>query len=142
MNNPAPYRNGRRFGTLLGWDPMHLFDSFMAWEPPGSEVVWSASPISVTQTEQGATVTVDMPGVDPADLELSFEKATLVITGKRGERTYRYSVALDDTFDPDRIEAQLDKGVLTIEAHKRANAKPRKILVKGAQKSLDSGEPK
>lgn len=140
MNNPAPYRNGRRFGHLLAWDPMRFFDDFMAWEPPGSEVVWSASPINVSHTEAGATVTVDLPGVDPSDLELSFEKASLLITGKRGERTYRYAVALDDTFDPDRIDAKLDKGVLTIEAHKRPDAKPRKILVTGTQKSLESGD--
>ena len=45
--------------------------------------------------------------------------------------------------DPNNIEAQLDKGVLTVKAHKRPETKPRKILVGGAsQKALDSGEPK
>ena len=143
MNNLAPYRNGRRFGTLLSWDPMRLFDDLITWHPPG-EVVWSAfqSPVNVTHTEDGATITVDMPGVDPNDLELTFENGTLAIAGKRGEQTYRYNVALGDTIDPDAIEAKLDKGVLAVNAHKRPEAKPRKILVATPDKALDSGESK
>ena len=145
MSSLAPYRNGRRFGTLVGWDPMRLFDDLMTWQPPGSEVVWSASssPVNVEDSDDGATITVDMPGVDPNDLELTFETGTLSITGKRGEQTYQYSVALGDTIDPNQIDAQLDKGVLTVHAHKRPEVKPRKILVAGAsQNALDSGESK
>ena len=143
MNNLAPYRNGRRFGTLSSWDPTRLFDDLMTWHPPGSEVVWSAfaSPLDVQHTEDGATITVDMPGVDANDVDLTFETGTLSITGNRGQRTYKYAVTLGDAFDPDQIEAQLDKGVLTIQAHKRPEAKPRKILVAAsAEKTLDSGE--
>jgi HSP20 family molecular chaperone IbpA len=122
---------------------MRLFDDLVTWQPPGSEVVWSAfsSPLNVQHTEDGATITVDMPGVDANDIDLTFETGTLSITGNRGERTYKYAVTLGDTFDPDQIDAQLDKGVLTIQAHKRPEARPRKILVAGAaQKTLDSGE--
>jgi len=144
MSNLVPDRNGRRFGTLLSWDPMRLFDDLMTWQPPGSEVVWSAyqSPIHLAHTNDGATITVDMPGVDPQDLELTFENGTLAIAGKRGERTYRYSVALGDAIDPDAIEAKLDKGVLTVCAHKRPEAKPKKIVVSTANKALDTGESK
>src|ERR1041384_7919798 len=143
MNTLVPYRNGRHFGTLLHWDPMRLFDDLVTWQPPGSEVVWSAfsSPVNVKHSDDGTIITVDMPGVDPDDLDLTFEAGTLSITGKRGEQTYHYSVALGDTIDPNQIDAQLDKGVLTVHAHKRPEAKPRKILVaSAAQKTLDSGE--
>lgn len=131
MNNLVPYRNGRRVGHLLSWDPMRLFDDLMTWQPPGSEVVWSAvrAPVNVTHTEDGATITVDMPGVDPQDLELTFENGALRIAGKRGDHVYRYDVALGDTIDPNTIEAQLDKGVLSVRARKRPEAKPRKIPV-------------
>ena len=144
MNKLVPDRNGRRFGTLLSWDPTRLFDDLMTWEPPGSEVVWSAyrSPIHLVQTNDGATITVDMPGVDPQDLELTFENGSLAIAGKRGEQIYRYNVVLGDTINPDAIEAQLDKGVLTVCAHKRPEAKPRKIVVGTAGKALDTGESK
>lgn len=143
MSSLTAYRNGRRFGALVAWDPMRLFDDLATWQPPGSEVVWSAfsSPVNVKHSDDGATITVDMPGVDPNDLDLTFQAGTLSITGKRGEQTYQYSVELDDTIDPDQIDAQLDKGVLTVHAHKRPEAKPRKILVaSAAQKTLDSGD--
>lgn len=145
MNNLVPYNNGRRFGTLLGWDPMRLFDDLLTWQPAGSQVVWSAfhAPVNVQHTENGSTISVDMPGVGPEDLDLTFEAGTLSIAGKRGDQTYRYSVALGDTIDPGTIEADLDKGVLTVRAQKRPEAQPRKILVHGApHKSLDSGEAK
>ena len=145
MNNLVPHNNGRRFGTLLGWDPMRLFDDLLTWQPAGSQVVWSAfqAPVNVQHTENGSTISVDMPGVGPEDLDLTFEAGTLSITGKRGDQTYRYTVALGDTIDPGTIEADLDKGVLTVRAQKRPEAQPRKILVHGApRKSLDSGEAK
>ena len=44
--------------------------------------------------------------------------------------------------DPDTIEAKLDKGVLTVHAHKRPEAKPRKIRVATADKALEPGESK
>ncbi len=146
MNTLTPYSNGRRAGSLLSWDPMRLFDELMSWEPAGSQVVWSAfsSPVKVEATDDGATITADMPGVAPEDLDLTFENGTLAISGKRGEHTYRFSVALGDTIDPNAIEAELDKGVLTVHAHKKPEAKPRKIQLKAATeaKRLDSGENK
>src|ERR1700760_1653072 len=113
MSSLTPYRNGRRL-TTLGWDPMHLFEGLIPWQPPGSEVVWSAfsSRANVQHSDDGVTLTVDMPGVDPDDLNLTFEAGTLSIAGKRGQQTYHYSVALGNTIDPNQIEAQLDKGVL------------------------------
>lgn len=146
MNNNhfAQYRNGRRLGTLLSWDPVRLLDDLVTYQPPGSEVVWSAlqTPVTVAQTEDGATITVDMPGVDPEDLELTFDNGALAIAGKRGAQTYRYSVALGATIDPDAFEATLDKGVLTVRAHKRPEAKPRKIALATPDKVLKSGDSK
>jgi HSP20 family protein len=144
MNPHSPYSNGRRLGTLLSWDPARLLDDLARWEPAGSQTVWSAypSPVNVQTSEDGATITMDMPGVDPADLDLTFANGTLAISGKRGEQIYRYSVALGDAIDPDQIEAELDKGVLTVHAHKKAEAKPRKIQLKPPAKTLDSGDKK
>lgn len=144
MNNPTHYRNGLRLGNLLAADPLRMLDDLLTWQPPGSEVVWSAfrAPLNVTQTDDGATVSVDMPGVDPKDLDLTFENGMLAITGRRGEQMINYSVALGNTIDPDAIEAQLDKGVLTVRAHKRPEAKPRKIAVGSADRALASGEAK
>lgn len=142
MNTKNTLRNGGRFATLLPRDPMRLIDDLMTWHV-GSEVVWSASPspVHVTHDDERATLSVDMPGVDEQDLDLTYDAGKLSIVGKRGERTYRYSVALGDLIDPDRIEAHLRNGVLTVRAEKRPEAKPRKILVSGSsEKALERGE--
>jgi HSP20 family protein len=108
--------------------------------PEGSQVLWSAyeSPVRVRHDEDGSVITVDMPGVDENDVELTFKAGELAISGKRGERVYSYRVNLGDAYDPDHIEADLDKGVLTVKAAKRPEAKPRKILLGGkrSQKQL------
>jgi HSP20 family protein len=121
---------------------MRLLVDLMTWQPPGSEVVWSTylSPVHIAPTDDGLTITVDMPGVDPQDLELTFDNGALAIVGKRGEQAYRYNVALGDTIDTNAIEAKLDKGVLTVHARKRPEAMPRKILVSTTAKALDTSE--
>jgi HSP20 family molecular chaperone IbpA len=125
-------------------DPLRLFDDLLSWEPVGGETVWApyTPPVAIQNKEDGATLTVDMPGLGPEDVELTFQDGVLSIRGKRDQRSYAYSVTLGDAFDPDHIEAALDRGVLTVHAHKKPEAKPRKIALQGAspQKSLDSGD--
>ena len=145
MNTLTPYSNGRRFGSPTSWDPLRLLNDLMSWEPAGSQTVWApyVSPVTLETSDDGATVTVDMPGVESADVELMFAEGQLSIAGKRGERMYRYTVALGDAIDPDHIEAELDKGVLTVHAHKKPEAKPRKIQLRATSaKRLDRGEDK
>jgi HSP20 family molecular chaperone IbpA len=146
MNNLVPFSNGRRVGSLLGWDPLRLVDDLLRWEPLGGETVWApyTPPINIQNTDDGATITVDMPGLGPDDVELTFQEGVLSISGKRDQRSYAYRVTLGDAFDADHIEAGLDRGVLTVHAHKKPEAKPRKIALKGAsqQKSLDTGDKK
>jgi HSP20 family protein len=143
MNTLIPFTNGRRAGSLLSWDPLRLVDDLLGWEPLGGETVWApyTPPMKVQHNEDGAVLTVDMPGLGPDDVELTFQQGVLSISGKRDERSYAYRVTLGDAFDADHIEAGLDRGVLTVHAYKKPEAKPRKIALKGAsqQKSLDSG---
>lgn len=144
MNTHVPFSNGRRAGSLLSWDPLRLVDDLLSWEPLGGETVWApyTPPVKLENNEDGATLTVDMPGLGPDDVELTFQEGVLSIRGKRDQRSYAYRVTLGDAFDPDHIEAGLDRGVLTVYAHKKPEAKPRKIALKGGsqQKSLDSGD--
>jgi HSP20 family molecular chaperone IbpA len=142
MSSMTAYNNGRiGMPALLGWDPMQLVDDLFSWRPLGGSVGWSALPVSVQQDQDHVTVSADMPGVDPKDLDITFERGVLAIAGKRGEQTYQLSVQVGDEIDASTIEAELDKGVLTIKAGKRPESKPRKIALKGAEaKTLASGE--
>jgi HSP20 family protein len=144
MNTFVSFSNGRRVGSLLSWDPLRLVDDLLSWEPPRGETVWApyTPPVKIQNTDDSAILTVDMPGLAPEDVELTFQDGVLSITGKTDQRSYAYRVTLGDAFDPDHIEGALDRGVLTVHAYKKPDAKPRKIALNGAsqQKSLDSGD--
>lgn len=122
--------------SLFGWDPSRVLDNFTSFSV--------TSPVEVKYEGDHVIITADMPGVDPQNLDLTFEGGSLSIVGRRGDHQYRYAVNLGDEYNGDTIEAELDKGVLTIKAEKRPEAKPRKIALKGveAAKSLESGESK
>lgn len=142
MTNIVRYETGRRMPSLFGLDPLRVFAELINWEPVGAATMWSTiPPVRVREDDDGATITVDMPGVDTDDVELTVHAGTLTIAGKRDDETYRYRVALSDAIDPNRFEADLAKGVLTIRAHKRPEAKPRRIALKGQDtKRLSDGK--
>jgi len=62
-------------------------------------------------------IDIDLPGVDPADIEFNVEGKILTVRARRGhaehERAQRQMV-LSDTLDTDRLDARYDNGVLTL----------------------------
>lgn len=100
------------------------------------------------ETEQAFVVQLDLPGLSPEDVDISFDRHTLTIRGNRaatvqapekGETrvyfTERPSGAFSRTLRfpryvvGDKIEAQYNNGVLTIMLPKAEEAKPRKITI-------------
>jgi HSP20 family protein len=102
--------------------------------------------LDVRETEDRFEVTLDLPGLDPEAVGVTFEDGSLTITGKRdlsneekGETwhriersygTFARSIRLPQTADPERIDATFDKGVLTVSVPKVEQAKPRTIEVR------------
>ncbi|HEX6581725.1 MAG TPA: Hsp20/alpha crystallin family protein [Actinomycetota bacterium] len=102
--------------------------------------------LDVRESQDRFDVTVDLPGLDPDDVNVTFEDGMLSITGKRefsaedrGETwhriersfgTFARSMRLPQTADTERIEATFDKGVLTVSVPKTEQAKPRTIEVR------------
>jgi len=86
----------------------------------------------------------DLPGVEPKDLDIRFEKGELLVHGKvtprHAERRYVYgeygvgdfyrSFAIGETIDTTNISAELKHGVLTLTLPKTAAVRPRRIEVK------------
>lgn len=98
----------------------------------------------LSETDEGFALTVNLPGVDKAGLEVTAENGLLVIHGRRGWRRpdewtalyrettdtgYRLELAYDDRVDADRIEAALADGVLRVALPKAEASKPRKIAI-------------
>ncbi len=92
-------------------------------------------------------MTLDLPGLEPDQVEVTFEDGMLTVRGSREfvrksdeegqyhriERSYgsfARSVRLPRVADGERIEASFDRGVLTVSVPKREEAKPRTIEVK------------
>ena len=105
--------------------------------------------LDVKETSERFEVTVDLPGLDPKDVNVTFEDGMLTLSGKRqfqeenkgetwhrierGFGTFARSIRLPQTADPERIEASFDKGVLKVSVLKSEQAKPRTIEVRASE---------
>jgi HSP20 family protein len=101
--------------------------------------------LDVRESVDRFDVKVDLPGLDPKDVNVTFEDGMLTISGKRqfetedtgetwhrverGFGTFARSIRLPQTADPERIEASFDRGVLDVMVPKSAQAKPKTIQV-------------
>lgn len=148
-------------GKRYGYDPLDLLSQWQKdldrifgqqqaqtdAEEDTSSVATSnwTPPVDIVETDQGFSIYVDVPGIDPKDIEISMEQGVLSIQGerplenkdvlksyKRMERvrgTFHRRFSLPDTADAEKISANGKHGVLEISIPKRALAQPRKIKV-------------
>ena len=104
-------------------------------------------PVDIFEDVHGLTVKAEMPGVSKERLNVQADRNSLVIEGEmvidmpasmealyadvRSTR-YRRVFVLSGELETDRIEANLNDGVLTVRIPKRAELRPRKIEVRAA----------
>ena len=145
--------------TLVRWDPFRdlvsiqdelnrLFGrTFAGVEPmrPTASGTWMPA-MDVYETDDAIVATLELPGIEPSDVEVSVEDSTLTVSGSREfssevkaedyhrvERRYgsfTRAITLPQTADLEKVDARFDKGVLTVEVPKIEKAKPKKIEVK------------
>jgi HSP20 family protein len=105
---------------------------------------WFA-PTDVSEDSNSLRITMELPGVNPDDVQVSLENNILTIRGEKkhqsdesNERVHRFertygmferTFALPNTVDPEKIEAQYENGVLFVMIPKAERAKPREIRV-------------
>ena len=102
-------------------------------------------PLDIYETPQSLVVIADMPGIDPAHLEVRVDQHLLTLRGQTQEqmpgdlRSREYTLVsffrqfeLGEQIDQDGIRADLKQGVLTLTLPKAAKAKPRAIPVNAA----------
>lgn len=128
-----------------------LFGSFPFRLPTLQLGRFAASPaIEMSETEKSYKITAELPGIDPANVDVTFEDGIVRIAGEKdeqreeNERGYHLSersygaferlVALPPTADGDKIDASFKNGVLTITVAKDGEDKRnvRRIRIKGA----------
>ena len=103
-------------------------------------------PVNLYETEDHYVLTAELPGVALSDVEITATEDSVTINGdrkpedggekasyhrrERGSGYFRRIVTLPDRIDPDKVEATLKNGVLTIKLAKAEEVKPRKIEVR------------
>lgn len=101
----------------------------------------------IVETDKGVSLMLEMPGVAPDDVDITLEKRVLTIRGRvrqsrtdklelayaeYGEGDFERSFTMSEDFDPDRIEAEMRNGVLTLALPRAEAAQPKKITVRAA----------
>lgn len=120
-----------------------LFDDL--WRSSAPSAVHFTPRLDVKETVEDYVVSVELPGVEEKDLDVSLEEQVLTLRGeKRGRNSdeadrYRHVETLSGRFerrielpaevDADAVKARFKNGVLTITVPKAPEAQPRTIPV-------------
>lgn len=116
--------------------------------------------VDVKETEDEVIVSAELPGIDPADVNVTVQNGALTISGEKkyqadpskregtyylNERHYgrfERSFTLLQSVISDDIRATFTSGVLTVVLPKNAEAKPRRIQIEGSGQSVEIGARK
>jgi HSP20 family protein len=98
----------------------------------------------LNETSDGFALTVYLPGVDHAGLDIQVDAENLTVIGRRtwkqpegwtslyresDDSTYELVLSHDNVLDLDKVQAELRDGVLRVALAKTEAVKPRKIAV-------------
>jgi len=115
-------------------------DLFLGWAPV----------VDVNESASDVTLTVELPGIDPSGVEITYESDILTVKGekkstrKEGDTETKYhlvertfgsfarSFRMPKGLDESKIDAQYANGILTVRVPKAAVPAPRKIEIKTA----------
>jgi len=101
-------------------------------------------PVNVTQDKDNYYIRAELPGVKPEDLEVTANRNTVSIAGKRyhpreekasyhrcerPEGEFRRSLSLPTDINAGKVEARYVNGVLTVTVPKAEENKPKQISV-------------
>jgi HSP20 family protein len=171
-------KEGDQMTTMMRWDPFQDLRSAqdeMAQMSPmlaqalglhgqqqgsgrATATAWAPA-LDISERKDAYLVMVELPGVEPDDLQITMEDGLLTIQGERHfahdsseqqfhrvERRYgafRRSITLPAQVQAEQIEATFDNGVLEIVVPKAEEAKPKRIQVRPGRTEIpaaSSGE--
>ena len=142
---------------LTRWDPFRemmslrntmdrLFDSAMAGSPTNwRPLTWDLA-LDVVENLDEYLVKASVPGINPDDLEITFNNNTLTIKGELKEEkeveearyhlrerhygTFSRSLTLPAGIQAEKIQANYEAGVLSLHLPKAEEVKPKKIAIR------------
>jgi HSP20 family protein len=138
---------------LMRTDPFRELDrlSQQLFGSVGTTARPSAMPMDAWRAGEEFVVQFDLPGVDPASIDLDIERNVLTVRAERrthdeqvellaAERprgVFSRQLILGDNLDTERISAAYDSGVLTLRVPVAERAKPRKISITSTDRAAD-----
>ncbi len=137
---------------LMRTDPFRELDRLTQqfFSAPGTAARPAAMPMDAYRHGEHFVVEFDLPGVDPASIDLDVEHNVLTVKAERrptlGEQVelqvaerprgvFSRQLFLGDTLDTEHIEASYATGVLTLRIPVAEQAKPRKIAIASADEA-------
>jgi HSP20 family protein len=142
--------------TVVRYEPWALLNRLhrgldQTFETVARDATWSPA-VDVHEEADRFVVRADLPGVRPADIEITADKGVLTLRGTRnfepksddGKENGRYSCVervsgkfvrsftLPENVQTDAIKAQFKDGVLDLSIPKVAKPEPRRIEVQAA----------
>jgi HSP20 family protein len=123
-----------------------LVDGLFGLVPPTAAMRMPMAPADIEETDDAYMVELDMPGVKPQDINLEARENELRVSGEIKEKErkgilrrqmrpvgeFEHVVALPGEIDPNKVDARLSDGVLTVRLGKSQVRQPRRVEVKSA----------
>jgi len=123
-----------------------LMDGLFGLAPATIAARLPLAPADIEEADDAYVVELDLPGVKPGDVDVEVRENELRVSGeiKESERKgilrrqmrrvgqFEHVVALPGEVDPDKVEAKLSDGVLTVRLGKSQVRKPRHVEIKGS----------
>src|SRR5215208_1784492 len=165
----GPMKDGGQMATMMRWDPfqdLRTAQDEMAQMSPmlahalglqgqpqgsGTATAWAPA-LDISERKDAYLVTVELPGVEAEDLDITMEDGLLTIQGERQfahdsseqqfhrvERRYgafRRSITLPVHVMAEGIQASADNGVLQILVPKMEEATPKRIQVRPGRATI------
>jgi HSP20 family protein len=125
-----------------------IWDRFSSELPTSTlERDWNPS-LDLMETEDSLAAEVEVPGINPGDINISVTPDLLTVTGEKKQETgpqeknyhvmeraygrFNRSIPLPTAVNPDRVEARYRDGILRITMGKSKAVKSKRIEVKTA----------
>ncbi len=140
---------------LMRFDPFRELDRLTEDVWGTSRRGWSSMAMDAYREDDRFTVLIDMPGVNPDDIDLTVEKNVLTVSADRSSQvgqqatwvvserpqgTFSRQLFLGEGLDVGSIEASYDRGVLTLSIPVSEQAKPRKVQITVGESSAQAIE--
>jgi len=124
-------------------DPWSPFETGL-----GSVGTWGPA-VEMSESDDEVTVRAEIPGLEPKDLDITVEGNRLVLSGEKKESSekkgrdfaysecrygsFRRSIELPSSIDPEKVSATHKHGVLTVRIEKSPSEKPKRVKLMTAK---------